>query len=279
LPKPNRLLVGDACYVLDPEYLGGARAARAGYATGRGTAAWRAGERNEAALEHVRFGHDLLTLPCAGREIGEDPELPRLPGPGRPLHPDTALLAQMEATRSLREAGIACHDSRWIPDSWRFADPAGVDRLRADGAAYRLMRPARLRATLASRGVPVSPDMAKALLRRLQHEHQTRCEPLGYLEETALADAPAEVRLLLRVLHLRQRRDWLSPPLGASADSDARRPAGWTQGLVARMQAGELGFLVARTGAGGLRLTGKGCTAALSLARSADRAPRAYAYA
>jgi hypothetical protein len=45
------------------------------------------------------------------------------------------------------------------------------------------------------------------------------------------------------------------------------------------MQAGELGFLVARTGAGGLRLTGKGCTAALSLARSADRAPRAYAYA
>ena len=261
MPKPNRLLVGDVWYVLDPDYLGGARAARSGRATGRGTPARRAGERNEIALEHVRFGQDVLALPPAGRDVGEDPGLPRGPAPERRLLPDAALLAYMEATRSLREAALTCHDSAWLPDSWRFADPSELARIRADGAAYMLMRPGRLREALAARGVPVNLDMAKALLRRLRYEHETRCEPLGFLEECRLADAPSEVHLLLGALAARQARTWTACPGFDRIDVDARRGRGWAQDLAGCMEAEGLGFLLVRVGAAGLRLSGKGCTA------------------
>lgn len=272
MPKPNRLLIGDAWAAMDPDYLGGARAARAGLAAGRGSPSWRAGERNEAALEHVRFGLDLLAAPAAERSFEEDPGLPRLSLPGRPLHRDTALLAHMEATGSLHEAAIACRDSAWIPDSWRHADPSVVARIRAEGASYQLMRPARLRAVLAARGVPVSPDMSKALLRRLEHEHQTRFQPLTFLEETRLSDAPGEVRLLVDVLGRRQGREWLACPWEGEVEADARRPRGWARAIASRMQDSGLGALVRCAGEGGIRLTGKGCAAALAFAE-ARRAP------
>jgi hypothetical protein len=85
--KPNRLLCGDTLYDLTPAYIAGARALRKEVphwanpydddTEEQDYADWDDGHTNEAAHEHHRFGEDVIALPPEGREIEEDPSIPR----------------------------------------------------------------------------------------------------------------------------------------------------------------------------------------------------------
>lgn len=237
----NKIVVGDGTYVIDADYVEGARACRRG---GRPAPdpmpeSWRAGWRNEAKHEHVRFGTDLIAAPDEGKTFEVDRSVPRVQW-GSLVDRDWYALERMRLS-TMRE------DYR----SW--------------SETAKAFSPAKVRDALRELGHDVDADFAVLVQERVHMEDVMEAHELDD-DQVEIVEGLSEPRrkLLLTMAEMNDlhfTRSLVAPDVSWRC----RKSAGWAAATARAMQRAGEGFLVEFRRNGTCWLTEAGWAAARHL--------------
>ncbi|AOG02778.1 hypothetical protein [Bosea sp. RAC05] len=259
---PNRIVTRTGIHEITPDYVEGALASRMDAKKGRRdgqSKEWVLGFNHDQAMEHIRFGRDLIHAVDEGKTFDQDPASPWC-GRSTCFDADGAL-AMMSVTGTLEAARHLTEQSHSLIENSRGMPATEIERMRSELGIPDVSTGPRMRNALMGMGFPMSTGMSDLIKRRIYFEKEAAGQDLT-AEDIEVLEAMAEPRQnLVLALGYIASTYWTGSAVSKDVAWKARKSHGWVAATTMKMGKEGQGFLVSHSANGYIWLTPKGWTA------------------